>query len=166
MSGNADPPLTPSEIASLRWMAWLGRIQNVPYDHIETLLQAGYITESLIDPVTPSGLKRLDRESKIMRATTVSREVSEVKRSRRFWVLALLAAATGLLCIVALIWPDWIEGVIGVDPDSHNGFVEWAIVAALFGSTTVLSRVAAGEWRRSRRITTSLHYERHLSGAP
>jgi hypothetical protein len=153
MPANLDPPLSSSEIASLRWMAWLGRIQNVPYDHVETLLRAGYITDSRIDPVTSRGLKRLDRESRIIRATTVSSEVGEVRLPRRFWVVALLAAVTGALCALTLIWPDWIEGFFGLDPDDYTGFLEWAIVAALFVSAAVLSLVAAGDWRRSRRTS-------------
>ena len=32
-----DPPLSPSAIASLRWMAHIGRIENVSWDHIEVL---------------------------------------------------------------------------------------------------------------------------------
>src|ERR1700722_2612736 len=64
-----DPPLSPSEIASLRWMAHIGRIENVPWDHIKVLRRARYITDSLINPLTPHGLRRLERESKIIRMT-------------------------------------------------------------------------------------------------
>jgi hypothetical protein len=52
--------------------------------------------------------------------------------------------------VTALIW---IEGMFGLDPDGYTGFLEWAIVAALFVSAAVLSLVAAGDWSRSRRTS-------------
>ena len=49
-----NPPLSPSAIASLRWMAHIGRIENVPWDHIEILRRAGYITDFTLKYAHPS----------------------------------------------------------------------------------------------------------------
>jgi len=63
-----DPYLSSEEVESLRWIALLGRRQDVSCAHFETLVKAGYITKSIIDPVTPRGLKRLARESRRIEA--------------------------------------------------------------------------------------------------
>jgi hypothetical protein len=143
-----DPPLSPSAIASLRWMAHIGRIENVPWDHIEVLRRAGYITDSLINPLTRRGLRRLDRESKIIRVTMDSAEVGEKKITHpwRFWVAAILACVTGALCVITPIWPEWIEKVF----DGGDGPLQWVIIAALLVITATLGLIAADDWRRSR----------------
>jgi hypothetical protein len=53
------------------------------------------------------------------------------KRLRpRLWINSLLAALSGLLCLITPIWPDWIEFISGWDPDQHSGAVEWLIAAS------------------------------------
>jgi hypothetical protein len=37
----------------------------------------------------------------------------------------------GLLCLVTIAWPDWLERVVGFDPDHHSGWAEWVIVVGL-----------------------------------
>jgi hypothetical protein len=54
-----------------------------------------------------------------------------VKPSVRVRVEGALAATAGLLCVLTIVWPDWIEGVLGFDPDHHNGVFEWLIVLVL-----------------------------------
>jgi len=53
--------------------------------------------------------------------------------------LCSLFAAFALL---TLVWPDWIEGVVGFDPDQHSGAVEWTIVGVLLGAALFLGLVA------------------------
>ena len=65
----------------------------------------------------------------------------------RFWVEACLAALTGVMLAVTLVWRDWIEAVFHVDPDRHSGSLEWAIVGALCALTVVLGLLARSEWR-------------------
>ena len=68
----------------------------------------------------------------------------------RFWAESILASAAGLLAIVTLFWPDWIDAVFGVDPDHGNGSAEWAAVAVLALAAAGLAAGARMEWRRAQ----------------
>lgn len=68
---------------------------------------------------------------------------------------AAAAGLCGLLLLVTLIWPDWIEEVFGVDPDQHSGALEWAIVALALAATLTFSLLARGEYRRARRLSAA-----------
>jgi hypothetical protein len=68
---------------------------------------------------------------------------------RRFWLEAGLVALTGLLLLLALITPQWIELLFDGDPDGGSGALEWAIVGALAVLTAGLSLTAWLEWRRT-----------------
>jgi hypothetical protein len=78
--------------------------------------------------------------------------VSVVLRARTEIVLsALLGTAT----IVTAVWPTWIEGLFGFDPDGGNGKAEWWIVAAL-AVITIAAAVLAGRDLRVVRRRTSI----------
>ena len=70
----------------------------------------------------------------------------------RFCIEAGLAALSGFLCLLTLVWRDWIEAVFGVDPDHHSGSLEWAIVATLLGVAAVSSILALAEWPTRRQV--------------
>jgi hypothetical protein len=70
----------------------------------------------------------------------------------RFWVETVLAAVTGVLFVVTLLVRDWVEVVFGVEPDQHNGALEWAIVGALLIATVAWSVLARAEWKRAVRV--------------
>lgn len=72
--------------------------------------------------------------------------------SARFFATAGLSTVSGLLCLLTLFWKDWIEAITGLDPDHHNGFLEWAIVAALLVVTLVLTQATRTEWRVQQRV--------------
>lgn len=72
---------------------------------------------------------------------------------KRFWVEAGAAALSGLLGLLTLVWPDWIEEIFGWDPDQHSGAYEWLIVALLAVVAVGSAVIARIEWRRS--ITTA-----------
>jgi hypothetical protein len=67
----------------------------------------------------------------------------------RFWVESLLAAATGLLAVLTVLVPDWLEVAFGIDPDAGDGSVERLIVLGLALVTVTLFAVAGIEWRRA-----------------
>jgi hypothetical protein len=72
--------------------------------------------------------------------------------SRRFWFETAMATASGALLLVTLVWRDWIETLFGVDPDQHNGSLEWFIVGGLLVLTVVLFSVARTELRKPRAV--------------
>ena len=68
-------------------------------------------------------------------------------RLTRFWLESALALASGLLFVLTLAWPDWIEAVLHVDPDGHSGATEWLVVAVLAATTVVAAIAARADWR-------------------
>ncbi len=67
----------------------------------------------------------------------------------RFRIEALAAAVTGVLAVVTLFVPDWIEVVTGTDPDHGNGTLEVLIVLALAVASVVLTLAARVDNRRA-----------------
>jgi hypothetical protein len=72
-----------------------------------------------------------------------------------FWIEAALAGISGFLLLLTAVWRDWIEGVFGVDPDHHNGSLEWLLVALLLLATLAFGALARGEWQRYRAVAKS-----------
>jgi hypothetical protein len=68
----------------------------------------------------------------------------------RFWIEAGLAALAAGLTTLTLISREWIELLLGVDPDHGSGGFEWAIVAALFVASLALGLTAT--WDRKRHV--------------
>ncbi len=53
--------------------------------------------------------------------------MSEPSR-RRCWTEIAFGAGCVALLALTVAWPDWIEGVFGVDPDAGSGALEWGLV--------------------------------------
>ena len=53
-----------------------------------------------------------------------------------------LCVVLAALALLTLVWPDWIEGVLGFDPDQHSGAAEWTIVGVLLGAALFFGIVA------------------------
>jgi hypothetical protein len=66
----------------------------------------------------------------------------------RLWLETALATLSGFLAVLMLLNREWIEALTGVDPDHHDGSLEWAIVAGLVLLCAALAVVARAEWRR------------------
>jgi hypothetical protein len=72
-----------------------------------------------------------------------------VKRLRvRILLEAVIGGAAAGLAVLTLFFPDWIEEIVRVDPDGHNGFVEWLVVGALLVVAVSLGAFARADWRR------------------
>jgi hypothetical protein len=63
-----------------------------------------------------------------------------------FWAQTVVASVAALLAITTFLLPDWIEQIIGIDPDHHTGSIEWNWVLALCLTATLFAALA----RRSR----------------
>lgn len=66
-----------------------------------------------------------------------------------FWWEIGLGAANGVLCVVTVVWRDWLELVFKVDPDHHSGSFEWLIVGITFTLALALATLA---WRERRTL--------------
>lgn len=67
----------------------------------------------------------------------------------RFWLEAGLSLITAVSFLVTLVQRDWIEALFGIDPDQHNGSLEWLIVGGLLALTVMFVSLATYEWRRA-----------------
>ena len=70
-------------------------------------------------------------------------------RRRRLWLELGVAGLAAALCILTLVWNDWIEA-FGIEPDGGNGSLEWVVVGALALIALVAGALARTEWRRVR----------------
>jgi hypothetical protein len=80
------------------------------------------------------------------------------RRARfRFWAEVVLAALSGALFLLTLVWQDWIEAVFGTDPDHGDGSAEWLIVAVTLVAAIGFSVASWLEWRRglARSVATA-----------
>jgi len=68
----------------------------------------------------------------------------------RLWLEIVLAVACGILMVLTLSVPAWIEALTGFDPDHGDGSREWMVVAGLALVCISLGFAAHSEWRRSR----------------
>ena len=66
-----------------------------------------------------------------------------------FWIEIGLASISAFLAIVTLLWPDWIEIVLRIDPDQGSGSLERVIVGLSFALALAFSALAHREWRRA-----------------
>lgn len=66
---------------------------------------------------------------------------------RSFWIEFALALVSLALLLLTLAWPEWIEGLFGVDPDAGSGAAEWAVAAAFAISTAAWGLRARSHWR-------------------
>lgn len=66
----------------------------------------------------------------------------------------VLSALLGTATIVTAVWPTWIEGLSGFEPDGGNGKTEWWIVAVLAVITIAAAALARRDLRIVRRRTS------------
>lgn len=63
----------------------------------------------------------------------------------------VLSAVLAVATVLTAVWPDWIEGLTGWDPDHGNGSAEWLIVAVFAVITVVVTVLARRDLRAVRR---------------
>jgi hypothetical protein len=68
---------------------------------------------------------------------------------RRFYLESAATLISGVLLVVTLLRPDWLELVFRIDPDDGSGMVEWAITAGFLILTVAGAIAARIEWHRS-----------------
>jgi hypothetical protein len=68
-----------------------------------------------------------------------------------FAIEVVVALLSGGLSLLTLVWRDWIEIVLHVDPDGGSGQAEWFIAGGLLAVALALSLAARLTWRRHLR---------------
>jgi hypothetical protein len=66
-----------------------------------------------------------------------------------FLAEALACILSALAIAATLVWPQWIEAVLGVDPDGGSGDSEWTITAGLCAFFAIMLLAARREWKRA-----------------
>lgn len=66
-----------------------------------------------------------------------------------FWLETGIASLTGVFCVMALLWRDWAEVLLRIDPDQGSGAFEWMVVGALLLVTLGVCALARREWHRA-----------------
>lgn len=72
-----------------------------------------------------------------------------------FWLECVFTGLTLFLAVLTVFWDDWIEGILGFDPDHHNGSFEKGIVVGLLVITFVLQELARRGWRKAHKVTVA-----------
>lgn len=67
---------------------------------------------------------------------------------RRFWLETIFAALAAFFAVLTVAYPDWIELVFGIDPDSGNGSLEWAVAGTFALAFVGLALLARTDRRR------------------
>jgi hypothetical protein len=63
----------------------------------------------------------------------------------RRWISGAFAVISAALLVLTLVWPQWIEGIFGAEPDSGDGAFElmivigFAVVAAAFSTDVIVA---------------------------
>jgi ABC-type thiamin/hydroxymethylpyrimidine transport system permease subunit len=60
-------------------------------------------------------------------------------------VLAVISAA---LCVLTLVFPEWIEELTGLEPDAGSGALEWIIAGIFLVAAVVAAVLARRDYRR------------------
>ena len=70
---------------------------------------------------------------------------------RRFWIEVGTASVTLLVLVLTVTHRDWIEVVIGIDPDAGSGALEWAVWVSLALVVVAVNVMMRYEWLRAKR---------------
>lgn len=73
----------------------------------------------------------------------------DMPRRRRACVERWIATFTAFLAIGTAVWPAWIEGLTGFDPDRRRGWFELLLVIGLALTSACSATAAYVEHRRA-----------------
>lgn len=67
---------------------------------------------------------------------------------RRLRIEMVLAAISAALCVLTLVFPEWIEALTGLEPDAGSGALEWIITGVFLVGAVVAAVLARRDYRR------------------
>lgn len=68
---------------------------------------------------------------------TVGKSVASRSIAIRYRLECLLTIVSGVALLLAVVAPQWLEAVSGLEPDGGSGAVEWGLASALAVSTAM-----------------------------
>jgi hypothetical protein len=66
----------------------------------------------------------------------------------RFRIEQVLAGISAALCLLSLVYPEWIEALTGLEPDAGSGEAEWVVAVAFLALAVVSGLLARRDHRR------------------
>jgi hypothetical protein len=63
---------------------------------------------------------------------------------------AALSVLFGVMTVLTVIWPEWIEKLTGLDPDGGSSGTEWGIVLVLGAAAVSLALLSRRHFRPAR----------------
>ena len=67
---------------------------------------------------------------------------------RRLRIEVVLAVISAMLCVLTLVFPEWIEELTGLEPDAGSGALEWIIAGIFLAAATGSAILARRDYRR------------------
>jgi hypothetical protein len=67
---------------------------------------------------------------------------------RRLRVEVVLAFISAILCVLTLVFPEWIEELTGLEPDAGSGAMEWVIAGLFLLAALTTAALARRDHRR------------------
>ena len=67
-----------------------------------------------------------------------------------FWIKLGLTIVSAMFLALTVIWPQWIERFLAMEPDGGDGSSEWGITLSLVVTTVALSVLSGHAWRKAR----------------
>ena len=67
---------------------------------------------------------------------------------RRLRIEVALAVVSAMLCVLTLVFPQWIEELTGLEPDAGSGALEWAVTAVFLVAAVASAMLARRDYRR------------------
>ena len=77
---------------------------------------------------------------------------------RRLLIEKTLAYLSAGMCLLTVVWSDWIELVFRVDPDGGNGALEWGLLVVLVATTVMFATAARADHRRLLELARNVAY--------
>ena len=69
----------------------------------------------------------------------------------RSWLEMAVGGLSALVFAATMVWPDWIERLVGVEPDAGDGSAEWGWAIAFAVAALLLFADAGRTWWRAAR---------------
>jgi hypothetical protein len=66
----------------------------------------------------------------------------------RLRIEQVLAGISAALCLLSLVYPEWIEAFTGLEPDAGSGEAEWLVAVAFLAVAVVSGLLARRDHRR------------------